>query len=74
MEDNEGCLWIFIVGGIVGLLILGTIVLGYWSDATTCNQRYASFEHKYGFFSGCLIKVNGKWVPDESFYVKEDIR
>lgn len=74
MEDKDVILSI-----IIGVIIMGVFMgvlfgLDNWGNIITCNQRFVSFEHKYGFWSGCLIKVNNKWVPDESFYIKEDVR
>lgn len=32
----------------VGVMVI-IAVLANWSGRVTCNQRYASFEHDYGF-------------------------
>lgn len=71
MEDLKFYLGLILV---VGALLFGVVGLANWGLQTTCNQRYASFEHDYGFFKGCVIKINDRWVPDDSFYVKEDIK
>lgn len=62
---------LIIVLGIL-FVVIGMIAIGIALDAMSCSARFASFEHKYGIFSGCLIKVNEKWIPDEAYYVKED--
>ena len=63
-------LLVFIFGII--LFILAILGISYALDKKVCNDRFATFEHKYGLFSGCLIKINDKWIPDESYYLKED--
>lgn len=49
----------------------------YWTAAIApreiCSQTYSSFENKWGFYSGCQIKHDGKWIPASSYYIKEDI-
>ena len=59
---------------IIGGLFVGLFGLSLVADLITCNSKYASFEHKYGVWTECQIKVGDKWVPADSYYVKEDIK
>ncbi len=68
-EDLMVCIGLVV---FTGVFILGTLGIKCLIEAKRCEDRFASFEHKYGIFSGCLIKVNDQWVPDESYYIKED--
>lgn len=56
------------------LVILAIFCLGplYALDIITCHSKYADFETKYGFLSGCQIKPDDKWIPAESYYFKEE--
>ena len=57
---------------LVALLFGAVFIISYWSSSVTCKQRYASFENKYSFWEGCMIKVKDKWIPNESYYFKEE--
>lgn len=59
---------------IIIALLVGVIYLSTVTDRARCNSRFGSFEHKWGYWSGCLIQVDGKWIPSESYYVKEDFK
>lgn len=48
--------WVFVMGTWWG----GSL----WFDSIACEERSVSFErHKWGIFSGCMVKHNGKWLP-----------
>jgi hypothetical protein len=52
--------------GLVLFIIL-LFVPAYFSDVISCQQKSVSFEsHKYGFFSGCMVKHNDRWLPLEN--------
>ena len=55
----------FMVSGII-LIVIGIILIsiGFAMSAESCDQRTVGFEsHKYGIFSGCMVKHNGRWLP-----------
>jgi len=47
----------------------GSIV---YTDNRTCQNKYSSFENKYDFWSQCQIKLDGKWIPADSYYFMEE--
>lgn len=54
------------------LLIGGTITVGLWLNVTKCNAQFADFEHRWGVWEGCMLKTDGKWIPDERYRVLEE--
>lgn len=56
------------------VLLFGTILLSvligmavYFAKQEQCDQKSISFqEHKYGLFSGCMVKHNDMWLPLEN--------
>ncbi len=53
---------------LIIILTLIVIPVGlYFIKQERCEQKSISFEeHKYGFFSGCMVKHNGLWLPLEN--------
>jgi hypothetical protein len=51
---------------VVALLAVMLTILYFVKDEM-CNQKSISFEaHKFGIFSGCMVKHQGKWIPLEN--------
>ena len=75
MDDiKEFFLPIFIgVVGIALFIYLLTIGLIVPLQRKTCSQKYLAFENRYDFWKECQIKVNDKWIPADSYYIKESI-
>lgn len=60
-------LWVvFIAAGIAVLVTLGAGLA--WG---ACSMRYArtDLESRWVFPSGCQIKFNGKWIPEDRYRV-----
>lgn len=57
--------------GVVSIIVLVIVIQVIWERAV-CNEKWASFPHKYGIASGCQIELDGKWIPAESYYFKEE--
>jgi len=49
------------------LVIVGGLIGFYLINQERCDQKSISFkEHKYGYFSGCMVKHNDLWLPLEN--------
>ena len=64
-------LWTVLLSVIIGIV---TVVFIFFVDSQQCKNKFSSFENKWGVFSQCQIKVDGKWIPSESYYIKEDFK
>lgn len=56
--------------GIVAVLaasFLAILVPVYFLLQAECNAKTESFENRFGFFEGCQIKHNGRWVDWDQF-------
>ena len=57
----------------LGLVIGITSVLlsiGYFMDKASCSSKFESFEAvKYSALNGCVIQVNGLWVPQANLVI-----
>lgn len=60
---------IIVAGFILGIIVLGVLFGANAVSRATCNQQWeqSKFEHQYGFIKGCLIKVNGQWLPADNY-------
>ena len=48
-------------------LIVGVFVAVHFASSESCSQRSISFkDHKYGVFSGCMVKHKERWIPLEN--------
>lgn len=60
---------------IAGVFILIAIMYGamIWYPKFLCEQRVepTGYECNWTFFAGCLIKVNGQWIPYDKWRVIE---
>ena len=70
MYMNDGYEGILAVGFVLVLVLAG--VLNYSLEAGRCARKWGGFENKYGYWEGCQIKLDGKWIPSESYYFKEE--
>ncbi len=50
---------------IIGVTLIGGIL---WNSAA-CNAKWtrSGFESDYGIIQGCVIKVKGRWIPEERY-------
>ena len=68
-EDYREILIIFatlavVIGGLVTLVALGERK----SCAIVADQM--GVPHQWGFWTDCMIQVNGRWIPLDSFRVQ----
>jgi len=51
---------------IIAFILLIAVCV-YFFKQEACNQKSISFEdHRFGIFSGCIVKHQGKWIPLEN--------
>lgn len=55
----------FLIMILIGLSVLLPPV--YFLKKVECNAKTESFENRFGFFEGCQIKHNGRWVDWDQF-------
>lgn len=62
-DDGEGCMWIFGMVLLTVVLIIGSYALA----VVKCDQigEESAVDTKYRFISGCYVKIDEKWVPEE---------
>lgn len=49
------------IATIVAATVLGSI----WLESAKCSSQadLMALEHSYGPIQGCMVKVNGRWLP-----------
>lgn len=51
---------------IIAILLVVSIklylVLGGWG----CHKRFPDYQTRYDWYAGCLVDINGKYIPDEN--------
>lgn len=69
----EGILGISIIVLILGSIFGGSFAIAYFSSRATCNGQCESigYEHKYDYWGGCLININGSWIPLDRYIFPE---
>jgi hypothetical protein len=55
-----GGLFLFLV-----VLLGGTMAFSYYTGERTCAARWeqSGLESSFGLWQGCLVKVQGRWLP-----------
>lgn len=51
---------------LISMIIMMVLFSGglYLYERVACGQRAVSFvDYKFGFFSGCMVQHNGRWLP-----------
>lgn len=69
MEDLlAGCILI-----LLATLFFGVIGgFGLAASSYECKSKYGDFENRFKIVGGCQVKMDGKWIPSDSYYFKED--
>ena len=68
------------IASFIGLIIVGmlTVFLIAWAIdplfSRTCHRQFGSFIHTYSFWEGCMIKVDGKWIPEQNFIINSQAK
>lgn len=53
---------IIVLPTVIAITFLFTLI--DWGSKIACEQQTESFEYsRYGFFSGCMVKHEGQWIP-----------
>lgn len=64
MNKQKGNIEVVVLILIAVTLIAASIGGAYWASSITCKQQTESFDDsKYGFFSGCMVVHQGRWLP-----------
>lgn len=69
MYIREDVFAVIVMVGLFIAVMVGLFFTTQWIKATQCREAYKSFENKYSYFEGCLIKVDGKWIPSTNYRV-----
>lgn len=55
------------IGALLAVMLL-CFGFVYFMESTSCHTKWDSqYEPKYGLFSDCQIKVDGKYIPASAF-------
>lgn len=65
--SDSGWVWLF----VAGMVLLVAVLIGgkYWLDSCSCDQlgEMTGKETKWRVLSGCYVKVDGRWIPRDSW-------
>ena len=53
------------VGILLAIVIVVINILMYWFGVNACDAQWADFEHRFGYWSGCMVEYEGTWYPDD---------
>lgn len=60
---------VLIVGGAVLVVTCASLLVVtlavYPIASAACGAKWSDFENDFGLFSGCRVKVDGKWIPED---------
>jgi hypothetical protein len=65
----------FLIAGIVAIIFivgLGVMLLVASLTGTICNEQWSDYEHRYSIMTGCLVKTDSGFVPEENVLVTDD--
>ena len=58
------------MGILVGFFsIVLVLVFAFWIDSCVCSARFPDIENRYQIISGCMVKTNEGWIPDDRYRV-----
>lgn len=65
---NEGM--VMFVGSL--LMFAALVGLVVWLGDTRCTNQWkrSGFEYSYAMVQGCMIKVDGRWIPASNYRVQ----
>jgi len=69
--DNDTQETIMLIATLIFIGVIAMIIFNQWNKSA-CYRKYEDFEKRYDLYTGCQIRVNDKWIPAESYYVKEE--
>ena len=58
---------------VISLISTGICIAAILVSQLECERKYADFSHRWGFWEGCRIQQNNKWIPADSYYFKEEV-
>lgn len=71
MTKEDFLILVFIMLSLF-FFVIAVLLINFWINSIKCSRRWESFENQYEALSGCQIKVDGKWIPSDSYYFKEE--
>ena len=54
----------FIITSIALLIVIPVLI--YQSEKISCGYRWGDFETVWRPFAGCMVKIDGKFVPQDN--------
>jgi hypothetical protein len=67
VKDTVG--FLAFVGGMMLIVLVFAWTLGYLFGSTACDNRWSEsgFAHRYEIIGGCMIEVEGVWIPEDRY-------
>lgn len=77
VESVKGMFWAAVIKisiwvvGIVIVIVIGVKTFNYLGDRYACHAQWvdSSVESKFTYRGGCLVNVEGGWIPATSYRV-----
>ena len=66
--------FMLIVTGILLLIITTVTVPTYFLIEYSCYKTYEGYNPKFGFFTGCLVKYNNKYISTDNFIIVDNLK
>ena len=55
--------------GVIALIVGITFGSVFLIEPVSCEEKAVSFEgHRWSFYSGCMVKHKGEWLPLDNIY------
>ena len=67
-RENEGLIVAIGFGVIIGVVLGGSALFA----AVQCGAKTPGMDSDWGPVQGCMVKVNGKWVPYDRWRVVDE--
>lgn len=71
IEEHPIIASILVIAIVVAIFVGITVVPGYFLNYNTCRSKAAvlNTDYKFGFYEGCFIKEDGKWVDYDRYRI-----
>lgn len=71
---NKDLLFAFAAGiSFVVSLTVTLMLIGSYADKKACYAKWGDFRAEWGFWSGCMVEVNGVMVPEQVIRTIDDL-
>jgi len=70
-NSSDGAISLVVTLAFLGLVLCGSACWSY----TSCDQKgeVTGRETEWRLISGCYIKVEGRWIPEDSWRGEQDL-